>query len=424
MIKFDRDVHLTLKNLEKAGFVTYAAGECVRDAIRGFTPYDWDLVTTATIDDLVKMFPKGEIVEGKRGTVLRMDYTYEVENEDETASIEGAVCDIIPEIEDVDTYVKSDGFTVNAIADNPERTVIDTVGSRDDIKDKLVKTIEPADELFKKKPEKMLEAVRIAAELGFDLHKSIYEGILANWRLLMDFDRTVIRRELERLITASFAGKGLNMMADTGLMTVVVGEDVAKKMSTRERELFTELCDNIDKTKGVKLRRLGLLYTCFNKDRGLAAIERLNYDDNTKLHLEDAMKEMIKIQFLGKPIEFKRYLFNIGVERYEYIHNLSKAQRIVYDQPSIKIESRNYMMKTIDANNEPIFIEDLVIDGNDLIEAGIADSPERAEEILGLVVAVVHDNPKNNDRRYLLKVSKKYAKNKLARHTRYVKWLK
>ena len=60
--------------------------------------------------------------------------------------------------------------------------------------------------------------------------------------------------------------------------------------------------------------------------------------------LKDGVERIIDINFLNTDMEFKKFLFKYGNERYNYLHNLSKAMRIVYDQPSLKIESRNYMM--------------------------------------------------------------------------------
>ena len=79
------------------------------------------------------------------------------------------------------------------------------------------------------------------------------------------------------------------------------------------------------------------------------------------------LERIIDINFLNTDMEFKKFLFKYGNERYNYLHNLSKAMRIVYDQPSLKIESRNYMMKKIISGNEPVFVEDLVIDANDIM---------------------------------------------------------
>jgi adenine C2-methylase RlmN of 23S rRNA A2503 and tRNA A37 len=82
------------------------------------------------------------------------------------------------------------------------------------------------------------------------------------------------------------------------------------------------------------------------------------------------------------------------------------------------------MMRTIQSNGEAVFLEDLVIDANDLMEAGIAETPEQAQELLELVVALVHKNPKNNQRDVLLKMAKKYSKNKLSARMRYIRWIK
>ena len=72
---------------------------------------------------------------------------------------------------------------MNAIADNGYQ-VVDTFGGIADIRQKLIRTIGKADERFQEDPIRMMRAVRFAAELGFDLHKDVYEAILANRELL------------------------------------------------------------------------------------------------------------------------------------------------------------------------------------------------------------------------------------------------
>lgn len=423
MIKFDRDVHSAMRTLEKAGFETYATGECVRDAVRGVPAYDWDLLTGAELDDMKKLFPDGKVIDEEK-QVMRVDYTCEVKDEDGIPYLEGVVVDIRHISASLEDELKAKAFTVNAMADNPEHAFIDPFDGRKDIHNKLIRTVSDADKLFKEQPIRMMEAVRLSAEMGYDLQKSIFDGILANWRLLLDGHIAEIREELEKLIVSPNAGKGLSLMAESGLMAVVFGEEVSKKMSSREIGTFEELCENIDKTKPVRTRRLGLLYTLLSKKKGIEAIERLKFDEKTKMHLIDAMNEIIDIQFLNDDLTFKRYLYEKGLERYDYLHNLSKAMRIVYDQPTTKIEARNYMMNSIKANKEAVFVEDLVIDSNDILEAGITDSAEQAEELLNMIIAVVHKNPKNNDRSVLLKMAKKYSKNKLAVKTRYITWIK
>ncbi len=425
MIKFDKDVSAALRTLERAGFETYAAGECVRGMLLGEEVCDWDLYTRASMEDLAALFPDGETPEDGED-FLRLDYTYEVKGKEESDPdvIEGSVLDIHTLDVPIREFLSSCAFTIHAMADNPERGFLDPYDGREDLKKRLIRPIGDPQKLFQEEPIRMMEAVRLAAELGFDLQKSIYDAIVANWRRLLDYDIGAIRTEFELLIVSDHAGRGLSMLAETGLMAVILGEDVAGRLSMSDTNSFKILCKGIDKTKPVLLRRLGLLYATMTKKRGLAAIERMNYDPKTKMHLEDAMTEVIKVNFLNDDEQFKRYLFEHGLERYEYIHNLSKAQRIVYDHPPLKIEARNYRMKTIMSRNEPVFVEDLVIDANDIIEAGITDSPEKAEELLDLIIAVVHKNPKNNERDILLKTAKKFSRNKFAAKTRYVRWVK
>ncbi|TDP57916.1 hypothetical protein [Aminicella lysinilytica] len=423
MLKFDKDVLNALQALEKAGFETYAVGDCIIQWAKGMVPVDWDMVTKAGLEDMKKVFPDGEVID-EANSILRLDFTHEVEDDEETSHIEGAICDITTMEGTIQEELSNYGFTVAAIADNPERTVIDEYGGLEDIKKKLINTIGNADELFQEEPIRMMEAMRYVSDLGFDLQKDVYQAILKNWRLLLNHSIAPIRQELELVLTGEYTGKALNMMADTGLMAVIFGEEVSRKMNTGEMQQFMTLCKNIDKTKALRLRRLGLLYTVFNEKHGLEAIKRMNFDPETEAHLQDAMTEMVKIQFLSNSLEFKRYVCEHGLKRYNYVHMLAKAQRIVYDQPAIKIEARNHLMSEIKMNNEPVFVEDLVIDGNDIMEAGITDSPEQAEDLLYQVLAKAHQDPRNNDRTYLLKIAKKYSKNKFKAKSRYVHWMR
>ena len=423
MLKFDKDVIGALKTLEKAGFETYAAGDCVIEYVSGGAPVDWDLVTTAPLEKIRELFPEGEVIE-REGQIVRLDFTHEETDEDGVTELLGSICDVIPMKGTIEEELATHGFTIAAVADNPERGLVDPYHGIDDIHKRMLRAIGNADELFAAEPIRMMQAMRYVSELGFDLAKDLYEAIIRHWRKLLDVQPGPIRNELELIMVGEHTGKALNMMADTGLMAVVFGEEVARKMSSNEMQQFVELSENIDKTQRNRLRRLGLLYCVLNEKRGLAAIERMNFDAETEAHLTWAIKEMIKITFLANDVELKRYIFENGLEKYNYLHNLAKAQRIVFDQSPIKIEARNAIMKGIRMNKEPIFLEDLVIDANDIIEAGITDDPERAEELLSLVIAKVHLNPVNNDRNVLLKQAKKMNKSKFRTNARYVKWIR
>ena len=101
---------------------------------------------------------------------------------------------------------------------------------------------------------------------------------------------------------------------------------------------------------------------------------------------------------------------------------MEKAQRIVFSYDSeTKIRSKIFMLDEIHKFGEPIFPEDLKIDANDLIEAGICDR-DKAQKILNMLTEEIHTHPKKNTREQLLKLAKVYSKNKVAAALRGIHW--
>ena len=49
-----------LDTMHKAGFEAYIVGGCVRDALLGRTPEDWDITTNALPQDTKKLLHKAE----------------------------------------------------------------------------------------------------------------------------------------------------------------------------------------------------------------------------------------------------------------------------------------------------------------------------------------------------------------------------
>ncbi|NLF47041.1 MAG: hypothetical protein GX578_01835 [Clostridiales bacterium] len=431
MIKLPKEVNNIIKALEKKGFSAYAVGGCVRDSLTGQQPIDWDLATNAESKDMKAIFPEAKVISEKY-SVIRIDHTKDDNDDGIIADVatfrkEGPYSDkrrpdSVEFVQSIEEDLKRRDFTVNAIADNPSGKIVDPFEGRKDIENRLIRTVGDPIERFSEDPLRMIRAVRVAAELDFDIHKKTYEAIVANAGLLSKANIKKIREEFERIITAPNAGKGLRMLAGADLMPAIIG-DVAAKLNRRQMQQFSTLCDNIDKTKPVLKRRLGLFYTCFEEKKGMQAIEILDYDEKTKESLKDALLMMEKLHFLRTGVDLKAFLVKYGPERYEYLDNLSKAQRIVYDLGDAKIISRHELLKMIKDNNEPIYIEDLAIKGDDIIKAGIAEG-EQVGHLLLMLTDIVHKKPKDNNKKTLLKYARRFSKNKLAARTRKVKWLR
>src|SRR5437016_4111573 len=68
-IKVPADVERVVARLVAAGYEAYVVGGCVRDALRGVDPHDWDITTNATPEEIQKVFRRSLYL-NHFGTVL------------------------------------------------------------------------------------------------------------------------------------------------------------------------------------------------------------------------------------------------------------------------------------------------------------------------------------------------------------------
>ena len=123
--------------LEKAGFEAYAVGGCVRDAILGLTPHDYDLCTNALPEETAGLFPGHTLVRSgeKHGTIgVVFDKTvieittFRTEGDYQDSRHPGWVR-FVPNVKE---DLSRRDFTVNAMAYNPKTGYIDPFGGQED----------------------------------------------------------------------------------------------------------------------------------------------------------------------------------------------------------------------------------------------------------------------------------------------------
>ena len=193
----------------------------------------------------------------------------------------------------------------------------------------------------------------------------------------------------------------------------------AKSLSAKLREI-------IEKTKTIPERRIGVLMSMLSKKKALSAIDRLGYEGELRVHLEDVAKDLPEFHFCQQPQTLKKFCYeHAPMERTDYLLQLQKAMMIVFEYDiETKIKSKMYLFDQFQKSSDPIFVEDLAIDGNDLMEAGITETPEESQEMLRMLVERLHIEPRRNTRRELLELAKRYKKHKVLAYFRGVSWLR
>ena len=162
-------------------------------------PDDWDITTSATPDEVKKVFKKDKLVETglKHGTVtiVRGKESFEVTTfrSDGTYS-DGRHPDSVSFSKDIKVDLARRDFTMNALAYSPEKGIIDEYGGIEDIKNKVIKAVGKPEERFKEDSLRILRAIRFAGTLGFMLEAETA-------RAVRDLAGTAERSSAERIMT-------------------------------------------------------------------------------------------------------------------------------------------------------------------------------------------------------------------------------
>lgn len=421
MIRLPEEIVRIIKTIEDAGFEAYAVGGCVRDSILGRHPEDWDITSNASRDTLEALFPNAQIVNKKLG-VMRV-FRGEVTADVAAFRIDGEYKDYRrPETviftEDINEDLKRRDFTMNAIAVSPARGVVDPFGGNEDIRRKLIRGIGDPRFRFEEDALRILRAVRFAAQLDFEIDGETLRAMKERAELLEHISTERIRDEFIKTVTAGSSGKGLALYTEAGLLPYILGKDCAENAAAAELDRLACLAANIHRSSPDPVFRIALVYQCFEEERALCAIDRLGYSNEMKKLLQYAVSLSRELENIRDKLELKRFLGRVGLAHYRYLTELSERRHRVWDskdgpgsggsrprEPLPKgLRLREALLKEIQDNREPVFPEDLAVNGSDLIELGMAEGVEIGR-LLKYLLDTVHQFPEKNDKCLLLSMT-------------------
>ena len=201
--------------LRRAGFEAYVVGGCVRDSLLGRTPGDWDICTSARPEQVRAIFSAyRQILTGeKHGTVAVIvggtPYeitTYRVDGQYHDSRHPDAVR-FVPQVQP--DLARRD-FTINAMAYAPGEGLIDLYGGRNDLHARLMRCVGDPEERFAEDALRILRAVRLAAQLDFELEEATERAALDMRQNIQNISAERIYTELDKLLAAPAAGKILS----------------------------------------------------------------------------------------------------------------------------------------------------------------------------------------------------------------------
>lgn len=208
-----------LNKLEKNGFEAYVVGGYVRDYLLNITSYDVDICTNALPKDIIKVFKikKGVSNYGSIGFKIGK-YNYDITTYREDGEYNNHKPKSIKYVDNLLIDLKRRDFRINSICMNSEGKIFDYLNGKEDIHNKLVKTIGSTDIRLNEDPVRILRAIRFAIILDFNLDEEIISFIKNNKDLLKSISYTRKKQELEKILTSKNAVKGLNYLKELELL--------------------------------------------------------------------------------------------------------------------------------------------------------------------------------------------------------------
>ncbi|WP_318508586.1 CCA tRNA nucleotidyltransferase [Bacillus sp. T3] len=192
-----------LKKIEDAGFEVFFVGGAVRDCLLDRPISDVDIASSATPEEIKRIFPNTVDVGIEHGTVvvLYQGQSYEITTFREEAEYRDhrrpdEVFFVRSLIEDL----KRRDFTMNAIAMNKEGEIIDPFNGKQAISKKQIVTVGDPKERFTEDALRMMRAVRFVSQLDFTLDPTCFDALKKMGSLLNHIAVERKTAEFEKLL--------------------------------------------------------------------------------------------------------------------------------------------------------------------------------------------------------------------------------
>ena len=431
------EVRHIIDTLENNGFEAYAVGGCVRDGLLGKTPKDWDICTPARPLQTMKYFAGRHIIETglRHGTITLMlnHKPFEIT----TYRIDGAYTDNRhPDKVEFTNDLKGDlsrrDFTINAMAYNPKRGVVDFFGGEKDLNSGIIKCVGDANKRFQEDALRIMRALRFASVLGFSIDDDTSKAMLDNKKLLNNIAVERIAAELNKFIL----GNGIRniMLKHMPVITEIIPE-MSPVIGFEQNnpyhcyDVLNHILFSVENAPEDVDIRLSTLFhdigkpECYTETDGTGhfyghqragseiakkILLRLKYDRNTV----ETVTELIfwhdaDIQPHRKNV--KRWLNRIGEKRLRQLLEVKRADAMAH-AAGYGQKKANKLTKILTLVNEIIeqrqcfSLKDLAVNGDDLIALGIPEGV-KVGIILNRLMNMVIDERVENDKAKLLEIA-------------------
>ncbi len=429
--------------LNSAGYEAYLVGGCVRDALLGLKPKDYDITTSALPEQTKSVFSGYHVIETgiKHGTVtvvidhspieittFRLDQEYLDHRHPDSVIFTASLAEDLSRRD----------FTINAMAYHPTEGLIDYYGGKDDLQTCTIRCVGDPETRFNEDALRILRALRFSSRFDSPIESSTETAMkkcavllrdISSERIASEFNEILCGKGVRRILTEEtdilgvpipeilpmkgFDQNNPHHIYDVLTHTAVTVEAIPPEKDLRLAALFHDigkpLCYSVDED-GV-----GHFYGHAKKSEIIAenVLNRLKYDNQTKdsvlllvkyhdLHLEEDEKAI------------KRLLRKIGPDMFNKLILLYRAdnmaQSLSYRDRQEGYDRLEAIAEKIIADEECFSLKDLAINGTDLIKMGYKPGPLLGDILEDLLTRVIDGEIQNGKEELTEFVKRTYGK--------------
>lgn len=427
--KVPEDVKYLCEKLENSGFETWVVGGCVRDALLGKTPKDWDITTSASFEEIKEVLGKDVYNVPISGAeehnvffAIFNDVNYEIASfrtDKEYLDHRHAVTERADSL--VQDLSRRD-FTINAMAFRPTTgEFVDLFGGQKDIENKVIRAVgDPADRI-NEDALRILRAYRFACQLGFEIEPALLDVCQDKVNDLQHVSKERKREELTKALLSDF-----NINDNIKTLTGLVIPDFNKTLSVDQKNpahiysLDDHILFAVKNTKKDPILRWAALLHDIGKPQTFTVDDKgvghfYGHADVSALMSKQILKdlnfpndftkrvcELVKYhdRQLNTEKAIKKFLSEHSPELLKEVYEIqiadSLAQAPSLMQERIKtIENSKTILEDILNRNDPLTVKDLKINGNILMDLGYQGKGIGNE--LNRLLKMVLKNPSIND---------------------------
>ena len=425
-----------ISRLENAHFPCYAVGGCVRDALLGLQPHDYDLCTAATPEQIKAVFSDHRLILAgeKHGTVGVITDGGVVEIT--TFLTEGGYGDNrhpdwVRFVDDITEDLARRDFTVNAMAYSPVRGLADPFGGENDLKNRTLRAVGDPETRFNEDSLRILRGVRFAVRYGFSVESATWQAMQTLAPLMDNLARERVFDELCKLLPLVTA-EDLTRFAPILVQIIpelapTVGFD--QHSPHHAYDIFTHTAHVTEAVPAdLTLRWAALLhdtgkvpaYTTDENGRGHFyghAQLSANMADALlhRLKAPNALRERVvqlidlhMTKILPEKKTLRRWLSKLGPETLEQMLTLQKADTsskgICKDDELQQFVQLRQLLDEILAEDACLSLTDLAVDGHDLMALGF--SGPAIGQALNRLLELVLEEQLPNEKTALLNAAK------------------